>query len=239
MGRQTNLKFVGTQANIIYYKWRGVFSMRSKPAQVQQTDATKNSAAIFGMATKLGAVLRRAFAALLPNAKDRDMQRRLEGGLRDLLRQYQYRDKQPGMSITGLQNFEFNEKAGGYGVLKKSVSVFPVGNNSLDITIQSINPVQEITAPPKTVSLNLLLAAASFDPVTGKIMDQNFTNEMIAYTDAVTEIKKATLVLQTAQNSCILMAAALQFNVNNNGFLETNKLLRWLPAMVTGVWVTE
>jgi len=239
MGRQTNIKFIGTQANIIYYKWKEVFSMRIKPEQVQQTDATKNSAAIFGIAAKSGAALRKAFTALLPDPKDRDMHRRLEGGLRDMLRQYQSGNMQAGMVITKLQNFHFNEKAGGYGVLKKLVSVLPVGNNSLDITIQSINPVQEITVPSKTVSLNLLLAAASFNLATGKIIDQNITNEMIAYTDAVTEIKKATLVLQTAQNSCIVMAAALKFNADINGSLEANKVLRWLPAMVTGVWVTE
>ncbi len=239
MGRQTNMKFAGTQDNIIYYKLRETYCIRAKPEEVQQTEATKNSAHIFGAGAKLGAALRKAFIALLPEAKDREMQIKAAAAWRDLLRKQQSGNIQAGRLITGFENFHFNEKAGGYAVLKKMVSVLFTEPGSLNINIASVNPVQEIKAPKNTVSVNVLLAAASFDTVAKNIIDQSFSNELIAYRDAATEIKRSSLLLQTTQNSCIVMAAALQFNTDQNGLPEADKRLRWLPAMILGVWVTE
>ena len=238
MGRQTNMKFVGTVGNTVYYKLRETYCVRAKPAEVQQTEATKNSADIFGTGAKLGAALCKAFIALLPDAKDSDMQKRVAAGWRDLLRKQQSGNSQTGRLITRFENFHFNEKAGGYAVLKKMVSVLFTEPGSLNISIASVNPVQEITAPKNTFSLNLLLAAGSFDIVAKKMIDQSFCNELIVYTDAATEIKQASLHLQTTHNSCILLAAALQFNTDKNGLPEADKRLRWLPAMIVGVWVT-
>ena len=239
MGRQTNMKFVGTVGNTVYYKLRETYCVRAKPAEVQQTEATKNSADIFGTGAKLGAAMRKAFIALLPDPKDGDMQKRVAAGWQDLLRKQQSENRQAGRLITKFENFYFNEKAGGYAVLKKMVSVLFTEPGSLNISIASVNPVQEIPAPKNTVSVNLLLAAGSFDTVAKKMIDQSFSNEQIAYTDAATEIKQSSLNFQTTQNSCIVLAAALQFNTDKNGFLLTDKRLRWQPAMIVGVWVSE
>ncbi len=238
MGRQKNMKFVGTVGNVVYYKLKETYCVRAKPEEVQQTEATQNSADIFGTGAKLGAALRKAFIALLPDAKDSDMQKRVAAGWRDLLRKQQSGYRQGGRLITRFENFYFNEKAGGYAVLNKIVSVLYTEPGSLNISIASVNPVQELTAPKNTVSVNLLLAAGSFDTVAKKIIDQSFSNELIVYTDAATDIKQCSLQLQTTHNSCIVMAAALQFNTDKNGLPEADKRLMWLPAMIVGVWVT-
>lgn len=237
MGRQTNIKIVGTQANIIYYNWKGVFSMRTKPARVKQTKATKSSASVFGKAASLGAALRKAFAALLPNAKDKKMQLQFQTALQIFLQQYKTGSMTAGPVATALQGFRFNEKAGGYGLLQKIISINSVGSNTVQAELKTFNPVQELPAPRGTATVALLMAAASFNAQAGKITDQNFVQQEIIYTDAVADAKQLTIALQTKKGHCIMMIAALQFHKTENNLPQPVKQLRWMPAMVLGVWL--
>src|SRR5665213_3254549 len=66
MGKQTNIKLRGTVENIIYYQWKGIHCIRTVPARVRQTKATKKAATDFGMAVKSSAVARSMFSKLMP-----------------------------------------------------------------------------------------------------------------------------------------------------------------------------
>ncbi len=66
MGKQTNIKLRGTVENTIYYQWRDIHCIRTVPARVRQTKATKKAATNFGIAVKSSAVVRSMFSKLMP-----------------------------------------------------------------------------------------------------------------------------------------------------------------------------
>ncbi len=239
MGRQTNIKIIGTQGNIIYYKWKDVYSIRSKPAFVKQTKATKASASVFGVAAGLGAALRKTFMPLLPDAKDRKMQLSFQTELQYFLQQYRAGNIPAGAVTTALHGFRFNEKAGSYGALQQLVSIKFILGNIAEAELKTLHFKQKLSAPKNTTTITLLVAAASFNAMTGKITDQHFLHQEILYADETIDAKQFTIPLQTAGNNCAIVAAALQFNAIKNGIVETEKKSRWLPAMVMGVWSVE
>ncbi len=238
MARQKNIKFVGTQDNIIYYKWKEVFSMRTKPVSVKQTKATKVSASVFGTASGLGAALRKAFAPLLPNAKDKKMQLQFQTALQNFLQQNKSNNIAAETAAIQLQGFRFNEKADAYGFLQKFVAINSIENNTIHAELKTFNPIQQLPAPKDSSSVTVLLAAASFNPNTGKITDQNFIHQEIIYTSTV-DAKQLPIPLQREKDDFIIIAAAIQFNKIENNLPQPVKQLRYLSAMVLGIWVTN
>lgn len=63
MAKQTSLiTFTGKLGNMIGYERKGKYLLRAKPETVTQTAATRRAAQRFGLASKKGALIRRAFA---------------------------------------------------------------------------------------------------------------------------------------------------------------------------------
>ena len=55
--------------------------MRTVPEEVNQTQATKDSAAILGNASSIGSVLRHSIESILSNVRDKEMQNRITAKL--------------------------------------------------------------------------------------------------------------------------------------------------------------
>lgn len=77
MARQGNLKLVGTENGIIYYKSRGEFYMRKMPGVVNQAEASIAASGEFGKGATLGKQCRTLFSRLIPNPKSKEMQNAL------------------------------------------------------------------------------------------------------------------------------------------------------------------
>ena len=80
------MKFIGTVENLIYYKWRDIYAVRTKPTKVKQTKASIEQSKLFGIAAHTGAVLRNVLKPALPDAKDLVMMRRFEQAIVSWLR---------------------------------------------------------------------------------------------------------------------------------------------------------
>lgn len=133
MAKQTSLiTFTGKLGNMIGYERKGQYLLRSKPETVRQTAATRRAAQRFGLASKKGALIRRAFAEELDIRCDMTRVNRLNKAL-----------IQTG-SITRLKGFRFNQSTG----IDRFFIEMPVyvNNSTLSIPSQVLPALEGITA---------------------------------------------------------------------------------------------
>jgi hypothetical protein len=69
MGKQTNIRLRCTVANLIFYQWKGIDCVRTKPGPIKQATASKTAGHRFGRANTTESALRTALEHLLPNGK--------------------------------------------------------------------------------------------------------------------------------------------------------------------------
>jgi hypothetical protein len=120
MARQESLiKFTGKLRDVIGYKDKDNYLLRSVPGMVQQTPATKKAATDFGTASKGSRLIRHALKPYLQGKHDRSLTNRLNKRLIEIIQ----RDTahQPGFrtlsAIHLLTGFQFNSKTDIYKFL--------------------------------------------------------------------------------------------------------------------------
>src|SRR5258706_14110367 len=128
MGRQTNIKLRGTVENIIFYQWKGIHCIRTKPAHVKRVPVAIKNSGIFGMSVKSSAVLRRLLKSLLPDPRDRKMMHSLDGAFRQWLNTEPLACTEPVDDIPAFNGFSFNLKKGLDWYLKVDISTSRTDN---------------------------------------------------------------------------------------------------------------
>ncbi|HEY1165602.1 MAG TPA: hypothetical protein VGE90_10555 [Chitinophaga sp.] len=147
MALQTGvLKFTGRLQNVIGYRRNGKYFFRSMPDKVRQTSATRRAARYFGMASRKGKLIRKAFRPELDMRYDGTLVNRLN----KLFIQAD-RDNFP-----DLQGFHFNRHTG----LEKLFVIPPVFtvNGALHIPAQELLPQGNNTH----IELRLIATRISF-----------------------------------------------------------------------------
>ena len=235
MGRQKNLKFIGTQGNIIYYQAGNNFYIRTKPESVQQTTATKQSAQIFGKAARLSAALRKVLAPLLFDVKDRKMHLRFQTAIQQLLQQITVSDFVLDAGTTTLAGFVFQEQANNEAFLKNAVRLKKTDQQKLLLNIQSIDLHTHLRVPANTTMVALTYAVIKFDPAIGEIRHSVFDTIEWDDTDKPTDAKQITIDLPTENNNAVIAVVSLQFTRDNNGIKAVVQEKRWRQTMVVGV----
>ncbi|SFD82450.1 hypothetical protein SAMN05518672_103373 [Chitinophaga sp. CF118] len=87
MARQESLlKFTGKLGNVIGYRNKKEYLLRSAPAIVRQTSATKRAARDFGTASKAGKLIRHALSEYLLHCYDSSLTNRLNKTLGEVVR---------------------------------------------------------------------------------------------------------------------------------------------------------
>ncbi|MBW8687473.1 hypothetical protein [Chitinophaga rhizophila] len=103
MAKQTSLiTFTGRLSQMVGYRRGGRYFLRSIPAVVRQTAATRNAALRFGIASKQSALIRSAFKPILDVCCDTSHINRLNKVLIQAGRQ----------QVTAVQGFRFNQYTG-------------------------------------------------------------------------------------------------------------------------------
>ncbi|HVI47957.1 MAG TPA: hypothetical protein VM802_24025 [Chitinophaga sp.] len=103
MAKQTSiLTFTGKLGNLIGYRRNSEYFVRSMPANVRQTTATRRAAQRFGMASKNGALIRNAFTGKLDVHYDSGHINRLTSAL----------IPSAGRDTNSLTSFRFNRQTG-------------------------------------------------------------------------------------------------------------------------------
>ncbi|MBW8682928.1 hypothetical protein [Chitinophaga rhizophila] len=154
MARQTSiLTFSGRLTNMIGYYRNGKHFLRSIPETVRQTTATRRAAQRFGIASKRGALIRKAFSSGLDVCCDSSHINRLT---KTLIKSAQ----PPHQAVTG---FRFNQHTGISRFLRQAPVFMPEG--ILHIPAQTLPSVKGITG----VEVKVIAARISFgsQSVTG------------------------------------------------------------------------
>lgn len=100
MAKQTGLfKFTGKLDNVIGYRRNGAHFFRSMPTTVRQTTATRQASRNFGIASRRGKLVRRAFAGQLDVRSDGTLVNRLNKALIQ-------------SGLQGMKGFRFNGHTG-------------------------------------------------------------------------------------------------------------------------------
>ncbi|SFE09848.1 hypothetical protein SAMN05518672_104471 [Chitinophaga sp. CF118] len=133
MARQESLlKFTGKLGNVIGYRNKKVYLLRSASTVVRQTSATKRAARDFGTASKAGKLIRHALSEYLQHCYDSSLTNRLNKILGEVVRaddSHKAGLRVPvAVNMHFLRGFRFNSHAG----IEHLLASNPVINNSND-----------------------------------------------------------------------------------------------------------
>lgn len=177
MARKDKTVFKGRIRNLIYYNWKNKQCIRTIPATVRQTDATKRLAALFGKAVTISKLIRASLADVLPDHKERNMRLRFNNAIYQWLRFYQ-----PGESTSPLHfinRFSFTEKPLPANLLKKVAVNWKEGK--VEVRISPLDLPVDLPAPKgtKAVELGFVLVGCNVEklkPVAlkSKIVEHNY-----------------------------------------------------------------
>jgi hypothetical protein len=139
MAKQTGLfKFTGKLDNVIGYRRNGIHFVRSMPAVVRQTTATRQASRNFGMASRKGKLVRKAFAGQLDVRSDGTLVNRLNKTLIQA-------------GLQGMKGYRFNRHTG----IEKFFFSSPVLSDDNILRI----PAQELSQLPGVTSLEVKVIA--------------------------------------------------------------------------------
>jgi hypothetical protein len=189
MAKQTGLfKFTGKLDNVIGYRRNGIHFVRSMPVVVRQTTATRQASRNFGIASRRGKLVRKAFAGQLDVRSDGTLVNRLN---RTLIQS----------GLQGLKGYRFNRHTG----IEKFFSSSPVLSESgmLHIPAQELSPLPGVTGlEVKAIAVRINFAERR---VTGarsiiKRIDMNRPFEGVELDMAVPG--KGTLIIALQVRAC-------------------------------------
>ena len=232
MGKQTNIRLKGTAANLIYYKWRDIDCIRTKPDQVKQATASKAAGHRFGKANTTESALRTALEHLLPNAKDKDMQRRFAKPIYRWLLTDPLHSSMPVNQLPFITGFEFNEKSLLEERLRLPLTVNRTAGGKLLLQVPAYIPTQTITAPAYTVTMLYRVTVLICRMDKPAITQQWSTAIAIPYTSQEQPAQEILLNVAPAAGCLTVVAAALEYRTSKAGKSRKATAMRWLPAAV-------
>ena len=212
MGIQKNIKLRCTVENIIYYQWKGIDCIRTVPAQVRQTKATKKSATNFGVAVKSSAVVRSLFRKLMPvEPPARTLIYETDGAFRKWLQGNPLSNAAPVDGIPFFDGLSFNEAVNFQGIVQMKVRITRSADNALLIRWPEFNPVAVIKAPSGTaqVIIRYMVATLDMNPKNEPYCTE--TNFTIPYVDEVMPAQEILVQNATGPECLALLAMSARY----------------------------
>lgn len=234
MAIQKDLKFRGTINNLIFYERMGGFYVRTKPARVNQTPATKARAQDFAQACRLCKTLRTMLAPVNPCGKDKGVMRRLNKALLQYLLGSQQQNDNLDNSLQFITGFQFNDQTDIRERLKTKISVNTPDPDMLQLRLPALMPGRDISAPAHTKFVEWKIMAAACSVKDAVAVCDYATGLMMPYDDTMIPPQAIPLPLPAADDNLKVVAIALQYHAMKKGMAELANDLRWLPSGI--VW---
>lgn len=229
MGKQGDIKLRGTVENIIFYQWKGIHCICTVPAQVRQTDNTKQAASIFGLAVKSAAALRAMLKPVLPGPANNVIRYDLDNAFRKWLHTGAFEKAEEESMIPFFNDLSFN-KAATPGKLFRIIKVNRVNDSDLLLELPAFNPAKEVTAPKGTTRLQLKLTTAvlSFrDQAQNKCVSADWH---VPYEDKTMPLHEIILPELTVSQSLVVIVMGMRYYRNENLIDQ----MRWKPMVIVG-----
>ncbi|MDP4214486.1 MAG: hypothetical protein Q8926_17890 [Bacteroidota bacterium] len=229
-----NLKsFSGKVANVIGYQSYNRQRLRSMPRGMRQTLATKQSGRLFGMASRIGGVLRRHLAENIPYPSDIKMQTRLSSSIYKWLKESTTPVPLPADHLPFIEGYQFTEQ--GYTLAERirlPLQITNAGDGLLQINMPAFVPSQSITAPRETVSVLCHFTAVNClldDPAKCGSASTVLT---LNYNDQPVNAQTISLQLPTPAGSLLITAVSLKYLVAAGSGLQPSTAKGFMPAAI-------
>jgi len=230
MAKQGAIRLNLTLENLIYYSRLGGWYVRSKPENIKQTTATKQAGNNFGKANKTESNLRNTLLSIIPNSKDKTMQRRFAKAVYQWLNKDPLNTNLPVDKLPFITGYEYNENSCLKESLRLPISVSRTPLGKLDLHIPAFRPTQAITAPPNTQMIVCNVMAAACDMQNGAATAKYNTRIVIPYVNASISDRDYLLDIDTAPGCLTVVAISLEYHTVVDGIENVITNLRWMPA---------
>lgn len=213
--------------NLIFYKWQEIDCVRTFPAQVRQTDATKEAAKNFGKVSSRSKILRNLLAPLISDPKNKDMQVRLK---KALLKSLLSTSKTKTLDHP-LLGFRFNQSSELKAHLKFDLNITEQAGGKINIEMPVTSPRDSIEAPAGTSMIELHFIAVYFSFENDRCFSMpGFVN--IPYSNDLYPAQSVVLKAKSEASGIMVVAVALRFR---NQRLTNNKE-KYMPAEIVAVF---
>lgn len=228
MARQAGTEITGVFGRTHYYKWKGVYYMRTVPLKEKMSKKTLEQAGIFGQASRLSARFRKILDQVIATPKSRRTMHRFNHALARWLRSDPINQLQNGPSyITG---YEFNEECELKNLLKIPLIINENESAGMVLKIPPLNPALDIIAPEgtKIILWNIIIAACS----EKEGISNSYTTKLVmAFDDEMLDEQEIILPLDVLPGSFIIVAASLNYSItgDRSGIIHD---IKWKPGSI-------
>ncbi|MFI5193162.1 MAG: hypothetical protein ACHQD7_03875 [Chitinophagales bacterium] len=229
MAVQSGMGFTGRAGNLIYYEMRGKYYVRSVPARVRQTKATKVRASQFGRAAAIGKAIREQLSSVISNPKNNKMQTRLVSAVFQWLRSDRSQRAELINNLDLINAFNFSDQAA--GIQQRWKVALQVSNPSpglLQIKIPAFIPKGSIVAPAHTISVICTIATAVCDTATA--IGGSSTELIFNHNATRIAAQTISIKLPTPDGSLIVTGVSLAYMISKNGIAKKNINKAFMPA---------
>ncbi len=215
MAKQTGLfKFTGKLDNVIGYRRNGVHFVRSMPATVKQSTATRRASRNFGVASGKGKLIRRALLPYLHLRYDGTLVNRLN---KTLIQSGHHQ-------LQGLEGFRFNRHTG----IEKLFPLPPALTAEGVLTL----PAQALPKPGGATHLELRVIAARINFAERRIINTETVTELI---DLNSDFNGLELPVPGCGRGTLLLVLELRACTLRDGVIGPAGDRRYMAVDVVGV----
>jgi len=240
MAIQKEIFVSGKIGNVVFYKMYGKFYSRSAPEKVTQTKAMKVHANVFGRASGLGRVVRKALLPVIPFPRDSRMQIRLVTPILGWLKESGDSDSLRVQKVSQIEGFQFTAGTPDFFTRwKHGLEIVRSSVNLLEIKIPAFIPNEMVTAPKNTISVKLKIAAVAINSHSGESVSTNSSDLLFNYDNTLVAAQTIPLELKMPAGSLVVTGASLEYTVmeKNNPVLNLNK--SYMPAAIVKAMYIE
>lgn len=238
MGKQSDLKYVGRDGNVIYYQLNGGYYTRMAPGTIKQTAATKIRSSNFAIAAGANRVLRSLLLPVIPFPKDKKMQNRFGGAIMKWLQLQTPGQLERAPSLPFLRDFQFNEATSIHERWKVLLTVNKQAADVLQLHLPAFIPKEKIAAPAWTNRVECTIGAASCDLKNGVGKGNSIQAFTIPYDDWLVPEQNIQLPVPMPAGSLVVVAVSLTYFVSKKRNLVPTENIAFMPSgMVAAMYV--
>ncbi len=233
MAIQSNLKLKGTFDSLIFYQWKGIDCIRTRPATVKRVPVAIENSRVFGLAANRSKILRCLLQPVLPEPGNRKMIHRLHKAFSDWLKTNPLQISAEVNNLALFNGLSLNEALQDAPRFKLAVPVSRMADNILQVHLPSFNPLLAIKAPENTIKVVLQFKAVSLAMDDPSIVETVSSVVNVNYAPGILPAQSINLPLLTATGKLCIIIMSVQYFLNSNK-AQAVDLLPWMPCTIVG-----
>lgn len=211
MAKQVDTAVTGTVGDVIFYKWKDKFCIRSKGRTGAQAPIAKENGGYFGKASALSKSFRKMLAPILAEPRSRRLMYRLNNAIYALLRERVHETVMPLQSLPHLSGMSLAEEDQVSNSLTGYLTVERTPDGILQLKVPPFNPAyMSMSDEHPFLHLGVMVVACDMnDPANGH--RQYETGFDIPYVDSLFPSRDINQPFQCLPGQLTLVVASLGY----------------------------